>query len=32
MAMMLDDAAERILDCGVVALHKVPVHESHRER
>jgi hypothetical protein len=32
LSFILDDFAKRILDRGIIALYKVPVHEPHRER
>ena len=29
---VLDDLAECVFDCGIVAVHKMPVDELHRER
>ena len=32
LTSIFDDATEGVLDCRIVALHEVPVHELYRER
>jgi hypothetical protein len=32
LPLVLNDFAKSILDCGIITLYKVPIHEAHRER